>query len=117
MWTYAAGYSEDGRDNQIVNCPCNSNIMAPVPAYVGNDYYCEAGGNGFTSSEWFTDDPLWDGEMCRGTEGPCCNHTALPWFMKRLPNHTLASIEVRLCVDQNFGDENIGLERLAVFVK
>ena len=117
VWTYAAGFSENGTDNPIFNCPCNSNIMAPVPSYVGDDYYCEAGGIAFTSSQWFTDDPLWDGEKCRGTEGPCCNHTALPWFMKRLSAQTLSSIEVRLCVDQAIGDENIGLERLEVFVK
>ena len=117
VWTYAAGFSENGIDNPIFNCPCNSNIMAPVPSYVGDDYYCEAGGIAFSSTQWFTDDPLWDGEKCRETEGPCCNHTSLPWFMKRLSAQTLSRIEVRLCLEQVVDDENIGLERLEVFVK
>ena len=55
--------------------------------------------------------------MCGGTEGPCCNHTGLPWFIKQLPNHTLDSIEVRVCSDQEASDENIAIENLAVFVK
>ena len=117
LWTYAAGHSEDENDNQIFNCPCNSNIMSSSPSFVGNDYYCEAGGNISFSSLWITDDPLWDGELCRGNEVPCCNGTSLPWFMKHLPSQTLSSVEVRLCADQAFDDENIGLERLEMFVK
>ena len=115
VWTYAAGYSEDGTANDMYNCPCNSNIMNPAPTFVGNDYYCEAGGN--PQASWFTDDPLWDGEMCRGTEGPCCNHAGLPWFRKPLPNHTLGSIGVRICTDQIAVNENVGLQQFAVFVK
>ena len=117
VWTYAAGGSEDGNQIASYNCPCNSNInRIPVPAYVGNDFYCEAGKNSGTTG-WYVGDPLWDGEMCGGTEGPCCNHTGLPWFIKQLPNHTLGNIGVRLCADQETSDENIGLEHLAVFVK
>ena len=115
VWTYAAGFSEEGDLPINVNCPCNSNISDPVPVYVGNDYYCEAA---FIASNGFgIADPLWDGEMCGGTEGPCCNHTGLPWFIKQLPNHTLGSIEVRVCSDQEASDENIAIENLAVFVK
>ena len=117
LWTYVAGYSEDESDNQLLNCPCNSNIMNSSPSFVGNDYYCEAGGDISSSSQWFTDDPLWDGKLCRGNEVPCCNGTSLPWFMKHLPSQTVSSVEVRLCADQQFVDENIGLERLEMFVK
>ena len=117
VWTYVAGNSEFGQNLASYNCPCNNNINEiPVPAYIGNDFYCEAGKN-FGTKDWYVGDPLWDGEMCGGTEGPCCNHTGLPWFIRQLPNHTLGNIKVRLCTDQDMPDENIGLERLAVFVK
>ena len=116
VWTYAAGYSESGIRVDNYNCPCNSNIMSPVPIFVGNDNYCEAG-VGTPRSDWYTDDPLWDGEMCRGTEGTCCNRTGLPWFIKQLPSHTIDSIGVRVCTDQVNSDEDIGLEQIAVFVK
>ena len=116
VWTYAAGFSESGIRVENYNCPCNSNIMSPVPMFVGNDYYCEAG-VGTPQSDWYTDDPLWDGEMCGGTEGTCCNRTGLPWFIKQLPSHTIDSIGVRVCTDQVNSDEDIGLEQIAVFVK
>ena len=117
LWTYVAGGSEFGDQIPSYNCPCNSNINGiPVPAYVENDFYCEAAMNSGTAG-WYVGDPLWDGEMCGGTERPCCNHASLPWFIKQLPNHTSENIQVRLCTDQDMPDENIGLERLAVFVK
>ena len=119
IWTYAAGFSEDGTEASRFNCPCNTNIVRSSPSYVGADYYCESGvgGNPIGNKQWFTSDPLWDGDMCRGTEGPCCNHTTLPWFIKNLPERTSANIKVRLCVDQGTDDEDIGLERLAVLIK
>ena len=58
-------------------------IVNTVPGFVGSDYYCEAGTLN-SAHVWFTSDPLWDGMQCGGVEGPCCNHTGLPWFHKTL---------------------------------
>ena len=84
---------------------------------MGSDYYCESGTKIVVWSAWHTSDPLWDGMQCGGDEGPCCNHTGLPWFNKNTPTTTAATINVRLCPDENTNNENIGIERLELFVK
>lgn len=120
IWTYVAGSSEDGVNYTQSYCPCNTNShINTVPAYVGDDYYCEAGpeGNHTSGFEWYTNDTLWDGKMCLGHEGPCCKHSTLPWFIKNLPTPTSATIELRLCTDEDSDEENIGLEGLSVLIK
>ena len=120
VWTYAAGVQQNNSNYMYPSntCPCNiNNTVATVPSYVGNDYYCEAGVDIHPDGEWYTNDPLWDGQMCGGNERPCCSYTGLPWFKKVLPTRTSGSILMRLCTDQCTSDENIGLERFALFVK
>ena len=99
LWTYAAGLSEDGGHNVNFACPCNTNgVPGTVPSY------CEAVISGDTPSirpGWITDDPLWNGMLCRGTEGPCCTSTSLPWFNRNMLNPTADDILIRLCVDQS----------------
>ena len=68
-------------------------------------------------SPWHTSDPLWDGVQCGGDEGPCCNHTGLPWFNKNTPTPTTATINVRICLDEDTSNENLGVEHLELFVK
>ena len=116
IWTYTAGPQEERAIGS--NCPCITspgNSNAP-PTYVGNDYYCESGIL-YCQPNWYTSDPLWDGMQCGGDEGPCCNHTGLPWFKKNTLTPTNASIKVRLCLDEIASNENIGIERLELFVK
>ena len=116
IWTYTAGPGEE-RATTGSNCPC---ITSPgnnaPPTYIGNDYYCESG-TLYYQANWHTSDPLWDGMQCGGDEGPCCNHTGLPWFNKNTPTPTTATINVRLCLDEDTNNENIGIERLELFVK
>ena len=53
VWSYAAGFSKLHNINDI-NCPC-----AKYPVYVGDNYYCESGSNGFNSVNAFhASDPL-----------------------------------------------------------
>ena len=121
LWTYVAGLTEDGVPDVDSNCPCNTNgAPSNIPSYVGSDYYCEAGvsGNPFLSPPgWITDDPQWDGMLCRGTEGPCCTSPTLPWFIRNMLNSTNDDILMRVCMDQASGDENIGLERAEIYTK
>ena len=96
IWTYAAGNVVS--ENSVHGCPCNINgSNSTIPQYVGGDYYCEAASQS-TEQHWYTNDLLWDGMQCTGLEGPCCNHTGLPWFNKKLSSTTTADIEVRVCV-------------------
>ena len=114
VWTYAAGYRETGTN--VYHCPCNTYSVYSQPSYVGSSYYCESGSTN-TASLWHTSDPLWDGMQCGGGEVPCCNHTGLPWFNKNLSTPTTATIKVRLCLDEGTYNENIGIERLELYVK
>ena len=121
LWTYAAGVSEDSGFNVNFACPCNTDgVPSTVPSYVGSDYYCEAGAAGDTVANrqgWITTDPLWDGMLCRGTEGPCCVSPTLPWFMRNMLNPTNDDILIRVCLDQGASDETIGLEQVEIYIK
>ena len=108
LWTYAASFSENG------HCPCNPGT---IPSYVGSNYYCESGASGSPQLVWYTDDPLWDGMLCRGTEGPCCTSTSLPWFNRNMLNPTADDILIRVCLDEISDNENIGLERVEIYIK
>ena len=113
LWTYAAGVAEQGYP--FFSCPCRSGSSAP--SYVGSDNYCEAGALNNPPTPWCTSDPLWDGMQYGGVEGPCCNHPGLPWFNKNTSTPTNAAINVRICLDEDTSNENLGVERLEVFVK
>ena len=118
VWTCAAGQQENG--SHPSNCPCNTLPGIGPPSYIGSSYYCESGSpsdSSFKLFTWYTSDPLWDGMQCGGDEGPCCNHTGLPWFNKNTPTPTTATINVRICLGQKGNDENIGIECLELFVK
>ena len=112
LWTYAAGFREDG-----AACPCNTNCGHISPSYVGSDYYCESGASGDPQPKWNIDDPLWDGMLCRGTEGPCCTSTSLPWFIRNMLNPTADDILIRVCLDQPCYNENVGLEHVEIYIK
>ena len=120
VWTYAAGFQEAKRDHTDIepNCPCNSASQHVTPLSVDDDYYCESGSLSHPDQAdiWYTTDPLWDGMQCGGDEGPCCNHTGLPWFTKTLSS-TTATLNVDLCVDENIGSENVGVEQFELYIK
>ena len=122
LWTYAAGLQEANVQGGYPNamCPCNTpqtGRTVSSPSFVGNDYYCESGSLNYPESIWYTSDPLWDGMQCGGDEGPCCNHTGLPWFHKTLSTSTTATITTRVCLDEATNNENIGIDRLELYVK
>ena len=63
IWSYASSQTTQAG---ITECPCSTdNTVVNPGAFVGDNYYCEAGGGG--------GNPLWDGLQCQGIEAPCCN--------------------------------------------
>ena len=91
IWTFAAAHS-DGGTHALDECPCSSINTWPysVPAFVGQDYFCEnfyssRGGNSF----------LWDGKGC-GPTSTCCVFNNPPYFCKHLDYITSDDIEIRL---------------------
>ena len=119
IWTYANGVSLYYSTNSLYVCPCNTGAVNIVPSFVGSDYYCETGFNGNgepTYNFLFSNDPLWDGQQCVGTEAPCCTHPNMPWFNKTLSETTTEDIEVRVCLDQNTSDEDTLLQVIELFI-
>ena len=122
IWTYAAGLLEvdNGLDNPH-NCPCNTHgTIEAIPEFVGNDYYCESSAaikSLINELIWYTNDPLWDGMQCGGLEGPCCNHAGLPWFNKNTLTPTTATITMRVCMDEDTSNEDMGIERFELYVQ
>ena len=89
-----------------------------VPAFVGNDYFCESGVHSPWSFQYilFPDDVLWDGQNCTSTS-TCCQLNNPPWFTKNLPTATADDIELRLCVDNIYGLEDVPIELIELYVQ
>ena len=116
VWTYAVGWSDDANYPQF-NCPCAKYPGPNPPAFVGTNYYCESGNVGRGDYVTLYDaDKLWDGAGCE-PENNCCYDAGMPWFFRQFPATTTGDIEVRICRDQHFGDEDIAVEELQLFVQ
>ena len=108
IWTFAAAYSDTPDGDP---CPCTragTAFSGVIPPFINNEYFCEYG----TS----TTEPLWDGGDCPSTS-TCCTFNNPPWFCKQLSQSTTDDIEVRVCADQESGDEDIQIEIIEVYVQ
>ena len=109
IWSFAAAFREVAGSHPCCVCPCaNRNAqIAPVPSFVGNDFFCESGNEGPGWSEvLYANDPLWDGQGCGSP--PCCELSyppgvTAPWFCKQLPQTTTDDIEARICNEPEGG--------------
>ena len=116
IWTFAAGSNEFG---DRYGCFCggaSEGARAPLE-FVGSNYFCESARDapGFLHAGFFPDDPLWDGMGCAITN--CCDFNTPPWFRAQLPSPTTDDIEVRLCMDQSTGDEDVAIELWEIYVQ
>ena len=117
IWTFAAGLTEMTTDVTPESCPCDTFYYDLVPAFVGEDYFCESG----VHSAWydtnfhmlFADDVLWDGEGCTANS-TCCQFNNPPWFTKNLTNETTDDIELRICIG---GNSDIPIEFIELYVQ
>lgn len=124
IWTFASGITEPISYPQW-SCPCSlvgSGLQASLPpSYVGNNYFCESGNplSSFQNTGTFvyTNDTLWDGQMC-DHEGQCCsNATSPPWFSVMLPSQTNERIEVRICGHSSVDNEDTPIGLLDIYVQ
>ena len=116
IWTYAVGTS-DNDGNYKTNCPCAVHPGPSPPTFVGNDYYCESGNtDSYQGDKLYSGDPLWDGSQC-SSENSCCSRADMPWFFRHFITKQQANIEVRMCKDQGFVDEGLGVEQLQLYVQ
>ena len=115
VWSYVAGLYDTR--NSLSNCPCSSEQAKMAPQLIGDNYYCESGNpsNIRSTSQFFSTDPLWDGQQCEGT---CCAGTnSPPWFSVQLPAPTNNAIEVSICLDQRTDDEDTPVELIEIYVQ
>ena len=117
VWSYVAGYRSDRTSGST--CPCNTGATKAVQSFVGEHYYCESGRNGSRSTNSiYTADPLWDGNNCPSNEAPCCTGTGLPWFFRDYGNATITDyIELRVCGNQGYGNEDTPVQLYEIYVK
>ena len=98
------------------NCPCAGGT--PLPAFVGNNYFCESGN---PTDSWavvfYPNDPLWDGQGCDAAEAGCCSDPRLPWFNRTLAEPTTDFLEMRICTNEGTQNEDIKLSNYEIYVK
>ena len=120
IWTFA-GYPADnfistGISSLAYLCPCSQpslNVPAP-PSFIGDNYFCDTGNSGnCCPSEYFPDDPLFDGQGCGGPS-TCCSFNNPPWFSTSLSQTTSEDIEVRVC---GLGTDNTPITNLDLYIR
>ena len=117
IWTFAAALDETVSNNG--RCPCSKTTTyytGVVPPFIGQDYFCDTGSRYRWQTQFYHQDPLWDGSGC-GSTSSCCGFNNPPWFCKQLPQPTTDDIELRVCIDDTTGDEDIALETIEIYVQ
>ena len=115
IWTYAIGLT-DRHNSPGYNCPCSKTPGPLPPSFVHNNYYCESGVMLHPSRiEYYTDDPVWDGEDC-STDNSCYADSNLPWFYRQIPMTVNDDIETRICRDESSYNEDILVKELQLYV-
>ena len=117
IWTLTAGLDETRTDFR--RCPCANRYQTydgVIPPFVGSDYFCETGSRSAVGTDFYSADPLWDGEGC-GAVSTCCTSTTAPWFCKTLPEISRENVEVRLCGDEDNNNENIPIQLIELYVQ
>ena len=99
---------------------CNPFVLAqtPIPSFVGNNYFCDTGnpGPGYSRTEVYQDNPLWDGEGC-GPTSTCCQLNNPPWFCTTLPQPTTDDIELRICAGlERISDEDVHIQLVDIYI-
>eukprot|EP00730_Choanoeca_flexa_P002100 TRINITY_DN10911_c0_g1_i1.p1 TRINITY_DN10911_c0_g1~~TRINITY_DN10911_c0_g1_i1.p1 ORF type:complete len:518 (+),score=65.52 TRINITY_DN10911_c0_g1_i1:293-1846(+) len=111
VWSFAVGFihKEDEYGNPGA-CPCRGG--AKPPAFIGTHYFCESGNDADTVSPrdvWYPT-KLWDGKPCLG----CDCHG---WFERTFTKSTYNAFEMNMCADSASNNEDVGIEKLEVYIK
>ena len=120
IWTFAAGATEVGTLPLPYRCPCATHNFSHVPAFVGDDFFCESGLHSPWSDQYsnmfFPDDILWDGQNCT-SNSTCCQLNNPPWFTKNLTSATTNDIELRICTSFVPRSDDVPLELIELYVQ
>ena len=116
IWTFVAAADESSSNH--ARCPCShySSYSGRLPHYIGNDYFCDSGTSSSPQfSRTYAEDPLWDGSGC-SYKSTCCTFNSPPWFCKHL-SETTDDIEVRVCRDEGFSNEDVQLQQIELYIR
>ena len=122
IWSFVGAYYEqDPNYYTSLNCPCTNTAVSwphQVPPFINNDYFCDTGnpGPGTSSTTYYINDPLWDGEGCSSTS-TCCEFNTPPWFCKSLPQPTSDDLEIRNCYASSLSNEDKLITLIDIYVK
>ena len=122
IWTFACAIDDIGEHGLWRSyCLCtnmyNTTSSSPAPSFVANDYFCDtANENNVGGYRFYADDPLWDGAGC-GPADTCCSLNNPPWFMKQLSSSTTDEIEMRMCNDESYTNEDTPIEIIELYIQ
>ena len=122
IWSFTSAlYEEDPSYQTIWNCACTNtqnNWPHQLPSFIQNNYFCDTGnpGPGFSITDYYTTDPLWDGAGC-GPNNACCQFNNPPWFNSALSQGTSDDIELRLCLGETNTDEDLIVYLIELYVQ
>ena len=117
IWTFVGALDEE--TGHLSACECSNDLMstAPnIPSFVGGDYFCDTGTRTTPGNEFYSNDPLWDGQGC-GPRSSCCSLNSPPWFYKQLTSATDDGLEMRVCRDSGVTNENTPFELVELYVR
>ena len=120
VWTYASGLSSGTNSAyDTFNCPCSPVQGPDSPPFVGENYFCSTGNptNTYIFTTYYTNNPLWDDNVCSDHHDTCCNYFGLPWFTREFCTTQKDDIEVRICTDQSYYNEAVLIDKLALYIQ
>lgn len=111
VFSFAASISDDASSSPA-NCPCAGGLVAP--SYVGLDYVCEAGAGSVSNDTWYLDDPLWSRDAFADCDVPGDG----PYFFSvGIGDPSTSDVEARVMVDEEFANEDVGVESMELYVR
>ena len=118
IWTFAAAFSRN-ESNPTRICPCNDKDWSlQIPQFVDKNYFCESGSTSTpTQATYYTNDPLWNGQGCEGTNSKCCAFNNPPWFYATLPQTTTSDLEMRILLNGKASEENVIITEVDLYIR
>ncbi|XP_065180674.1 uncharacterized protein LOC135811375 [Sycon ciliatum] len=118
LWSYAAGFAPTYRSYAQYMCPCSHGSTGPLPDYVQGHWYCTDYGVHWQPWQFRPRNHLWSASGSCHRPSQCCpGNDERPWFYRNLSSPVQSEIQLRLCLDELPDNEDIVIDRAAIFVR
>ncbi len=119
IWSFVAGIAESAEGYSA--CPCSDagNMVAAVPSFVRDNYYCASGDHGQSLQEesLYCEHLLWDGRGCAPHNTCCQRQGNSAWFCAELDQSASSDLELRLCGNEDTGNEDTPLQIIELYIQ